>query len=315
MDVPISFPDFAERFATEELCMDYLVKVRWPDGTPTHPVDSTPATSFLRTRGLWKFRDGYQMSVKVGTVMEGSRTPLRTWFWAAYWVAVHTPGVSATQLAKHLSLRYETAFNILHKLRAGLVNPNSEMLRGTLEVDEAYVGGRGKDGKGRGSKGKTAVVGAIEIKRNAGKRKQDIAGRLRLQVVPDVSAASLQSFINATIRRGSVITTDGWSGYNGLSGYRHRIVIGENSKEVAEKLPHIHQAFSNLKAWLLGTHHGVSGKHLQAYLNEYTFRHNRRNRPFTAFRSSLGLGVQAQAPTYRELYDAGRTGGWIHPKH
>jgi transposase-like protein len=238
--------------------------------------------------------------------MHRTKIPLCTWFWAAYLVTTNTPGMSAWQLARQLNLRYETAYMMLQKLRAGMVNPERGRLRGAVEVDEAYIGGHQAGPGGRGARGKALIVGAVEVRN--GKR----AGRVRLQKIPYASAEHLLRFIQGNVEPGSTVLTDRWKGYLPLAGilsYRHRPVKGKTAIRVAEKLPHIHRTFSNLKSWLVGTHHGVSPKHLQAYLNEYAFRFNRRKTPMAAFQTALGIGARVAGPTYRGLY----RGRWAHP--
>ncbi len=247
--------------------------------------------------------------------MERTHTPLSVWFWAAYLVASQTPGMSAVQFQRQLGLpRYETAFQILHKLRAGMVRPDRDRIGGKpeehIEADETYVGGRTR-GKGRGVHDMVLVAGAVEVRQrklasSRNKRKTGrYAGRVRLALVPDRSARSLGGFIESTVAPGATIITDDWSGYAqlGACGYRHTAVAERSDTQVAETfLPIIHLVFSNLKTWLRGIHHGVSPQHLQAYLNEFTFRFNRRFYPFNAFRSLLGIAGDVTAPTYAELY-------------
>ena len=239
--------------------------------------------------------------------MHGTRTPLAKWFMAAFLVATHTPGFSALQFQRYAGVpSYETAFNMLHKLRAAMVRPDRDKIHGTVEVDETYVGGR-KPGKGgRGAAGKTIVVGAIEVL-SPGERAER-AGRLRLRIVPEVTAESLVGFVQGAVERGSTVCTDEWQGYRRLraSGYRHIVTD-------PRELVHIHRTVANLKAWLVGTHHYVSQKHLQAYLNEFVFRHNRRKTPMAAFQTLIGLGEQVSGPTYKKLYAVGTKGGWVHP--
>ncbi len=173
-------------------------------------------------------------------------------------------------------------------------------------------------GKGRGVHHKVPVSCAIEVRHRKPGTKLDnrkdgrYAGRVRLAVVLDRSAESLCGFVESTVAPGSLIVTDDWSGYAGLGkrGYEHFAVAECGDPEVAEQyLPIIHLVFANLKTWLIGIHHGVSHQHLQAYLNEFTFRFNRRFYPFNAFRSLLGIAGDTSAPTYAELY----SGEWRHP--
>jgi transposase-like protein len=270
-------------------------------------------------------------SLTAGTVMQGSHTPLSTWFWGAYLVTTQTPGQSALQFQRQLGLgRYETAFQILHKLRSGMVRIDRDAIGGehAIEVDETLVGGRTR-GEGKGVHHKVYVLGAIESRvRKSGEdqaaegrdthkngkplKRRNYAGRLRLQVVSDRQAITCENFVRSNVLPQSSVTTDGWQGYDrlGAMGYSHRsVVLDGDARLTNEHLPLIHLIFSNLKAWLLGTHHGTSQHHLQAYLNEYTFRFNRRFYPMTAFNSVLGLAVHTLPPTYHALY----SGEWSHP--
>jgi len=260
------------------------------------------------------------VSLMADTVMKDSHTPLSVWFWGAYLVATQTPGQSALQFQRQLGLsRYETAFQMLHKLRAGMVRPERDAIgsQHPVEVDETLVGG-GTKGEGRGVHHKATVVGAIEVRtrmpvEKGKKHKRAVyAGRLRLRLVPGRGARELTKFVQENVAQGAVVRTDGWKGYDDLAklGYAHEpLVLDGDPERTDAHLPMIHIAFSNLKTWLLGTHHGVSQQHLQAYLNEFVFRFNRRFYPMTAFNSALGLAAHASAPTYKKLY----SGEWTHP--
>jgi hypothetical protein len=227
------------------------------------------------------------------------------------------------QFQRQLGLkRYETAFQILHKLRAAMVRPDRDRIGGDfpVEVDETWVGGRTR-GEGRGQHHKTLVVGAVEErKRKENEAKMDshkalprrgglYAGRLRLHVASDRSAKSLEGFVLDSVQPGTHITTDDWPSYAQLTkkGYLLTQVAQRSDPDIAEKhLPLIHLVFGNLKTWLNGVHHGVSPQHLQTYLNEFTFRFNRRFFPFNAFQSLLGIGTATATTTYASLYNVGR---------
>ena len=185
---------------------------------------------------------------------------------------------------------------MLHKLRRATVNPDREKLRGKVEVDDAYVGGKEEDVVGRQVETKTPVAVAVEVRGRA-------SGRVRLHALSDVSAGSLVPFVKGAVEPGSTIHTDGWSGYAGLkkAGYKHRVRPMKGANDPSKVLPHAHRAVSNLKAWLLGTHHGVSPKHLQPYLAEFAFRFNRRRTPMAAFQTLLGIGSQVATVTYKML--------------
>jgi transposase-like protein len=237
--------------------------------------------------------------VTAGSVLHRTRLPLTVWFWAAYLVTTHTPGLSAVQLHRQLGISYETAWALLHKLRRAMVNPEREALKDKVEVDETYVGGHEAGLKGgRQLLDKALIVGGVEVRGKA-------AGRVRLQVVPDASARSLTGFVKRTVAPGTLILTDGWQAYAPLGdmGYRHRPRTQGPPERAAKLLPHIHRVFGNLKTWLGGTHHGVGHDHLQVYLDEFAFRFNRRRTPRAAFQTLLGLASGSYGPTtYDMLY-------------
>ena len=321
---PESLPEFQRLFPNETRCAAYLEETRWEDGFQCQycgwegdPYRFEGRPTVLRCRKCQR-----DTSLTAGTVMERSHTPLCIWFWGAYLVASHTPGMSALQFQRQLGLtRYETAFQMLHKLRAGMVNPDRERIApdgGLVEVDETLVGGKTR-GEGRGVHHKAIVVGAVEVRVSKKKRRSDrdrkprlYAGRMRLEVIDDRGKRTLEKFVAGAVEPGAHVRTDGWQGYDGLSalGYKHEpLALRGDSAAIEAHLPMIHLLFSNLKAWIQGTHHGVSQQHLQAYLNEYTFRFNRRFYPFNAFNSVLRIAVRVEGPTYEELY----SGGWVHP--
>lgn len=324
LDFPKSLPDFMRLFPDDAACAAYLERVRWAKGfacpwcgVAGDPYRFAPKPGKLRCRSCKK--DVWLMA---GTVMERSHMPLSVWFWGAYLLSSLTPGMSAVQFQRQLGLTvYETAFVIFHKLRAGMVNtersPIGEKCQ-HVEVDETWVGGRER-GTGRGSHSKTLVIGAIEARRRApkadgsavAKRGGLYAGRLRLSVIPSRQGKYLQDFVRGNVEPGATVVTDGFKGYAKLiDSYEHIAAVeGDDPKVAEEYLPLIHLIFSNLKAWINGVHHGVSEKHLQSYLNEFTFRFNRRFYPLNAFKSLLGIGSENESPTYDELY----SGDWLHP--
>lgn len=325
---PRSLPEFQKLFPDESACIAYLIETRWPEGFQCPRCGSHEEPySFENRPDVFRCRAcGRDISLTAGTVMERTHTPICTWFWGAYLVSTQTQGMSAVQFQRQLGLtRYETAFQMLHKLRAGMVRPERDHI-GTewpVEIDETWIGGKTK-GYGRGVHTKSLVIGAVEIRKGklgeaepgytmARPRKgKTYAGRLRLQHIGDRRAKTLETFVTENVQPEAEVITDGWDGYNGLPklGYYHTQVVMEGDPEKADVwLPMIHIVFSNLKAWLTGIHHGVSPQHLQAYLNEFTFRFNRRFYPFTAFNSLLGIGVRVKSPTYEELY----SGEWRHP--
>jgi transposase-like protein len=216
------------------------------------------------------------MSVTAGTIFERTRVPLKTWFLAIWFVTSQKHGASALGLKRVLGLgSYQTAWAWLHKLRRAMVKPGRDRLRGHVEVDEAFVGGSEKCGKrGRGVERKQIVLIAIEVHEPKG------FGRVRMRCVSDASSDSLIPFICDNIEPGSTVLTDAWRGYNDVTkqGYTHlKINLSESGDPAHVAMPGVHRITSLLKRWLLGIHQGAAGrKHLEYYLDEYTFRFNRR---------------------------------------
>jgi transposase-like protein len=197
---------------------------------------------------------------------------------------------------------------MLQKLRRAMVNPERTPLTEAVEVDECFVGGLDRELRGGRQHGtKALVVVAVEV-RGAG------SGRLRMQVVENASTAALTGFVQDVVEPGAVVHTDGWNSYRRLSklDYDHRPRTQRPGRVAADDLddilPRVHRAISNLKTWLQGTHHGVSKEHLQVYLDEYTFRFNRRRTPMAAFQTLLGLSGQQPPTTYRQIYAQGPGG-------
>jgi hypothetical protein len=290
--------EFQERFGTEGACLEYLAVSRWPQGFVC-PACGGGEAWVLERRHLWECAGCHvQTSVTAGTVMHGTRTSLRVWFWAAYLVATHDPGISAKQLQRQLGLsRYETAWLILQKLRRAMVAPEREPLKVEVEVDECFVGGV-EEGQHRGRRHgeKALIAAAIEVRGQG-------SGRLRLQVIADASGDSLGGFVKATTAPATIVHTDGWPSYKGLAklGYDHRPRSQRTAPPGENLLPRAHRAISNLKAWLHGTHRWASREHLPVYLDEYVFRHNRRNTPMAAFQTLLGLSAIHHPSTYRQI--------------
>jgi len=212
--------------------------------------------------------------VTAGTIFQDTRTPLPVWFRAMWWVTTQKNGASALGLQRVLGLkRYETAWTMLHKLRRAMVRPGRDLLSGRVEVDESYIGGEEEGLPGRLNLKKALVVVAAQ-EDGAG------TGRIRMRQVIDASAESLIPFIRDSVQPGSIIHTDGWLGYLPVerNGYQHEVTFLKGKKKTpSELMPRVHRVVSLLKRWLLGTHQGaVSQKHLDYYLDEFTFRFNRR---------------------------------------
>jgi transposase-like protein len=286
-DYPKTLTELERRFANDAACRDYLRSLRWPEGVVCPRCQST--TPWPMQRGLWLCRRcRHQISVTAGTLFQDSRSPLTLWFRAMWHVTSQKNGASALGLQRVLGLgSYETAWTWLHKLRRAMVRPGRDRLGGTLEVDETYVGGERAGKRGRGAAGKSLVVIAAQLQGKA-------LGRIRLVRVPNASAASLERAVRQTVEPGSRVRTDGWAGYNGLLalGYDHR-PLGPAAELGKDLLPGCHRVASLLKRWLLGTHQGaVRAKQLDYYLDEFTFRFNRRT---SQYRGKLFYRLAQQA--------------------
>jgi len=276
IDYPRTYQEFVEWFVDDAACRRYLLGCRWPQGFQC-PQCGKKAQPWTTARGYLHCRNcDAEVSITAGTVFERTRISLRTWFAAMWFVTSQKDGASALGLKSVLGFgSYQTAWTWLHKLRRAMVRPGRDRLCGRIEVDETYVGGINVGGKrGRGSEKKEIVVIAVEVHSPKG------FGRVRMRQIPDVSGASLVPFVCDVAEKGSEILTDGWAGYNQLEkcGYGHdRVVLADTGDPAHISMPGVHRIAALVKRWILSTHQGsISGKHLEYYLDEYTFRFNRR---------------------------------------
>ncbi len=273
-DYPNTYRGFVEMFPDNAACSAYLSKLRWPQGFVC-PACKTNATPWSASRGRLACPLCRQLTtVCAGTIFDKTRTPLTTWFEAAWHVSTAKNGMSAKTIERTLGIKYRVAWTMLHRFRVAMVNAERQQLSGNIEVDETLIGGVQQGGKrGRGAV-KSIVVIAIEIKEPKG------FGRVRMRHVPDASGASLVSFVRDIAVLGTHVHTDGWSGYNGLAtnGFARKITVLSSSGDPAHvSMPGVHRIASLLKRWILGTHQGaIVPDHLQSYLEEFTFRFNRR---------------------------------------
>ena len=209
-----------------------------------------------------------------GTIFAGTRTPLVSWFAAIWYVVNQKQGVSALGLQRVLGLgSYQTAWAWLHKLRRAMVLPGRELLAGAVEVDESYVGARRQGSGGRGAARKAIVAIAVEG--------DQAPERVRMRRIPDVTKDTLTDFVLDHVAPGSEVRTDGWQGYFDVGRHRFKHVVTNVSASgdpAHVVLPHVHLVASLVKRWILGTHQGAIGHaQLDYYLDEFTFRFNRRH--------------------------------------
>lgn len=286
---PPALVDFERQFATEEACRGYLVRLRWPSGFRCPSCRGSKA--WPTKRGLMVCAGcARQTSVTAGTIFDRSHTPLAVWFRAIWWVTSQKTGASALALQRQLRLgTYQTAWTCLHKLRRAMVRPGRDALSGRVEVDETFVGGV-EPGQGRRHVGtKALVLVAVEVRGRA-------IGRIRLVRIADSSAEAILPAVESCVARGSIVISDGLPTYAGLAdrGYRHepRVILG-SGRSASSRLPRVHRVAALLKRWLLGTHQGaVTREYLDYYLDEFTFRFNRRS---SAARGKLFVRLLEQA--------------------
>jgi transposase-like protein len=274
-DYPRTLMDFERRFAGDEACREYLRALRWPDGFICAKCGGTNGWRASRMR--WVCGNcRYQASVTAGTIFQDSHLPLTIWFRAMWYITNQKNGTSALAVQRLLGLgSYKTAWALLHKLRRAMVRPGRDRLSGQVEVDETFVGGEETGREGRGALTKALVVIAAEENGRG-------IGRIRMARIPNAAKRFLHGFIQEAVAPGSRVHTDGWASYGGLDahGYGHRVTAlkGQPPDAAIVAMPRVHRIASLLKRWLLGTHQGAVGvDHLDYYLDEFTFRFNRRN--------------------------------------
>ena len=300
MEYPRTLMEFERRFPSEEACQAYLAEARWPDGFSCPRCLS--AKTWKSKRGLLICAAcGRQVSVTSGTIFQDSHLPLRTWFRAMWWVTNQKHGVSALGLQRLLGLgSYRTAWACLQKLRRAMVRPGREKLDGAVEVDAAFVGGVEPGGGRRHLGDKALVVIAAQVEGKG-------IGRIRMKRIPNATGPILLAFVKSTVEPGAVVLTDGFQSYPALAqlGYQHQPRPARGSGKTASTLlPRVHRVTSLLKRWLLGTHQGaVSRDQLEAYLEEFTFRFNRRTSRHRGklFHRLIEQAVQVEPAPYATL--------------
>ena len=277
---PRTWTEFLEQFSSEDACLAYLEELRWPNGfiCPSCGVASEP---YRASRIRLMCQDcGHQSTVTAGTIFDKTRTPLRVWLAAAWYLTNQKQGVSALGLQRVLGLgSYQTAWAMLHRFRRAMVRPDRDRLKGMVEIDETYLAitDRAEPRSAQGRKNNTTkvlVVLAVEVLEPKG------VGRIRLRRIAADSAEFVVPFVQASVEPGTQVRTDGSAAYRSLAslGYAHQQNVMLGAKEPAHvTLAGVHRVASLIKRWILGTHHGaVQPEHLDAYLDEFVFRFNRR---------------------------------------
>jgi len=300
LQYPGSYAGLRAWFPDDEACMDYLDWLRWPSG-PVCPGCGHSASAAVVSGRVWRCGGcTKRVSRTAGTIFQDTRTPLTVWFAAGWYMTADPSGVSALTMQKLLGLgSYQTAWAMLHRYRTAMVRPGRELLSGRVEVDETFLGGEQPGPRGRGALGKTLLVIAVELREPKG------YGRARMSVIPDASAPSLRGFLLTVVEPGATVVTDGWSAYPGAchDWFAHEPHPASGSGSAAhELLPAVHRVASLCKRWLLGTHQGRVA-HLQAYLEEFCFRFNRRHARARGllFYRLLQNAAHADPLTYRQM--------------
>jgi transposase-like protein len=304
---PKTLREFQSSFASEEACQKYLATCRWPDGFRCPRCGGREAYELIKVRRWQCGGCRHQASLTAGTILHNTKTALTIWFWAAYLMTSDKRGVSALLFQRQLGLRrYETAWMMLHKFRRAMVNSTREPLWGEVEVDDTWVGG-GQAGL-RGSrqlKDRKAALVLVAVERRG-----RATGRARMEVIPDFKSTTLLAFLKGNVKPGTTVYTDGLKSFVGLeeAGFKHVPRSQPQRTELRKGAPSVvplaDRAIGNLQQWLIGTHHGVSREQLQVYLDEFVFRHNRRNSLMAAFQTLLGLGTGRKPTQYEQIRGA-----------
>ena len=321
--------EFVAQFGTEEHCLEHLAGLRWPGGFVCAGCGGRSAWRLKARPRVYECVSCHrQESVTAGTVFHRTRTDLPKWFVAAYLMGRDKRGVSAKFLQRELTVAYQTAWTMAHKLRHGLSEDPTRRLHGFLEADETYIGGRrdpASPGRSTANADKNLVVAAVEkvaaAKNEDGKYTHAVqrqhgffAGDARIAVLSAATSAELGAFIKTNIAANSHLLTDGFASYRGraagLDEYlKHTPVVQGDGANAGAFFPIIHTLFSNIKAWLVGTHHGVSAKHLPRYLREWSYRFNRRNLPGGLDGYLIRRAVECATITYDQLTTGIMPGG------
>jgi hypothetical protein len=289
----ISLLEFQDKFPTEESCLDYLIKKRWPQGVKC-PCCADSKLDYIRTRRAFECRGcRKQIYVTAGTIFHKSRVPLRKWFWAIFLMATSKKGVSMLYLQKQLGIKsYRTAWLMGHKIRQAMIQRNGlYMLEGMVEADEIFIGGKQSlDERRKAGSNKTPFLIAVQENQEGGPR------FLSFEELETIYEQHVAPAIKKHIRSGSTIKSDGDGVYVKASkeGYKHlRSVAMKEPEQTYEHLKWINTITSNLKRYLLSTHHGVFPKYRKAFLAEFAYRFNRRYWPYQAFDRLLYACVHA----------------------
>jgi transposase-like protein len=298
----MNLPELIDRFGSEDRCHAYLEELRWPDGVKCPRCGSDKISRIVKRRQFDCDGCRYQFSVRVGTLFHDSKLPLWKWFLAVYVMGESKKGVSANQLKRMLGVSYKTAWYLCHRIRSAMHDESGELLRGIVEADETYVGGKvrpgtyktGREGKQHRLDNKTVVLGAVER-----------GGRVRLRMAPDASSESVKGFLADVVHDDAeAIYTDSHRAYRGIGDHntKHEYVDHSRDEWVRGQIHTntVESVWSLFDRSVIGAYHKLSVKHLPAYLDEAAFRWNNRTNPYL-FRDTILALVEGDALTFKEL--------------
>lgn len=300
MDYPRDQLEFEDTFHTEEQCAYFFKRIRWGHGFVCAKCSFQEFWEKTRGRRVCK-KCKFETTLYSGTMFEGSRLKLRLWYRAIWWVINQKHGTSASGLQKGLGIKsYETAWLLLHKIRGAMVDPQRSRLNGDIEIDEAWIGGKRGGAQKKGGKGNPIVIVAVEYSEKR-------LGRIRMSHIDINDTQKIVTFVAQNIETGSHLHSDEWAAYLRLRSIGFKLTQTRSSRvdhEESKVLPRAHLVISLLKNWLQGTHHGrIEKQHLQAYLDEFTFRFNRRTSLSRGllFKRLLENAIHQSGPTYQKL--------------
>jgi transposase-like protein len=265
-----SFWDWQQHFSNEQACLQAIIKLRWPDGFRCQCCQHEKGW-LLQTRHVFECAHcHHQSSITAGTLFHNTNLPLVKWLWSLYWVSSDKGSISALRLTKLIGVSWLTAQRMLRKLRTAMGDQDSlYRLRGVIELDDAFIGGKRAGKRGRGAAGKTAILVACE--HNDGK-----PGFVAMKAVKGITQDCVRTFAEQTISPGQTLHTDAFAALKVLTEEHHHVAKVTPPELASEWLPWVHVVISNFKSYLLGTYHGISGRYVQEYLDEFCYRLNRR---------------------------------------
>ena len=266
----ISLLEWQKRYGTERACEKVLFKIRWPNGFVC-PRCNSIEVSYIKTRKIYQCSQcRYQVSITAGTLFHSTNLSLVKWFWAIYLTASDKGGISALRLAKHIGVSWPTARKMLKKIHTAMTDRDSKYrLEQLIEFDDAYIGGKRTGKRGRGAAGKQPILVAVETR-------DGNAGYMAIEAVDKISKKTVREFLQNHLKAGQTVRTDAFPALNSVGEMHNHQKKVVPAAEASEWLPLVHVIIGNLKKFLNGTFHGVSLKYLQEYLNEFSYRFNRR---------------------------------------